>query len=165
MSSTSFFRCLTTAGSQTVRAEPLTSRIRFSSSPPTSAPISSSTASVLTAISQKTRAKRSRLCSNAASDRNSSTVLTRLYSINPLPAENIKGIVDLLVAELAKRLCHDRQIKRTSPPRQRTDIISNGYDPDLRCPPSQEIHSVKGRNPRRKEDNIRRHRPRFNNNR
>ena len=58
-------------------------------------------------------------------------VLNRLDEIvfyKPLTRENIKGIVDLLVADLAKRLA-DRQIKLNVTPAAKDYIISNGYDP------------------------------------
>ena len=54
--------------------------------------------------------------------------LDEIVFYKPLTRENIKGIVDLLVADLAKRLA-DRQIKLNVTPAAKDYIISNGYDP------------------------------------
>ena len=54
--------------------------------------------------------------------------LDEIVFYKPLTRENINGIVDLLVADLAKRLA-DRQIKLNVTPAAKDYIISNGYDP------------------------------------
>ena len=54
--------------------------------------------------------------------------LDEIVFYKPLTREKIKGSVDLLVADLAKRLA-DRQIKLNVTPAAKDYIISNGYDP------------------------------------
>ena len=54
--------------------------------------------------------------------------LDEIVFYKPLTRENISGIVDLLIADLAKRL-EDRQIKLIVTEAAKAYIISNGYDP------------------------------------